>query len=473
MPAANDQQAGAGALMGLLASSDKLSDRLKRVMAAYLMVATTARIGKRWWDRARAELTYTVAVPSDDPIYPTLHAAVLEQLDGTRRRALTARSSTGRGDDVAASPATTGSAPRPPQLALFYDGGREQRLSIEGHTVKIIVDREHQKLMLGGETYRAWQAPDRLVFTTHGAAARDAVIRFVEDVTDRHHSSDRTPDFLIAERWGGWERRDDLPRRSLDTVALRAGQKERLGADLEHFLAQEDRYARLGIPWHRGILLEGPPGTGKTSVAQALATHFGLDVFFVPLGTLDDDARLLQMVTAVRPRSMLVLEDVDVLHAAKHRDAGGDGKALSLSGLLNALDGMATPHGLVTVMTTNHPGVLDDALVRPGRVDVVEHIGYLDDHQLHELVTTFLGPAELPPVQGELTPAAVIEQIKRHEDPAEALDAITDLLTSPTTSPPWEPANTWLHLGVTKVPLPRPWYARGTPPAASSSDEVL
>jgi len=69
-----------------------------------------------------------------------------------------------------------------------------------------------------------------------------------------------------------------------------------------------------------------------------------------------------------------LLEDVDVFHSATERDDEGSG--VTLSGLLNALDGIATPRGLLTVTTTNDPSALDVAVIRPGRVDLSEQFGY-------------------------------------------------------------------------------------------------
>lgn len=70
--------------------------------------------------------------------------------------------------------------------------------------------------------------------------------------------------------------------------------------------------------------------------------------------------------------SMLVLEDVDALFTAgRKRDVESAAHAVSFSGLLNALDGLGAPSGVVLVMTTNHIDNLDPALLRPGRIDTV------------------------------------------------------------------------------------------------------
>lgn len=161
-------------------------------------------------------------------------------------------------------------------------------------------------------------------------------------------------------------------------------------------------------------MYEGPPGTGKTSVARAVASNFGLDVWYMPLADVQKDSQLLSVLSRIGPRSMLLLEDADVFHAATQRN---DDSGVTLSGLLNGLDGISTPHGLLTVMTTNTPDVLDRAIIRPGRIDLVEHFGNADSDQAQRLLNYWYGTAVTLPEGLSLSPAEVIEVCKRNSDP--------------------------------------------------------
>jgi len=162
-----------------------------------------------------------------------------------------------------------------------------------------------------------------------------------------------------------------------------------------------------------------------------------MDIYFLPLADLSDDTTLMQLVSAATPGSMLLLEDVDVLRAARDRGAdekSGDEKGrTSLSGLLNALDGVSSPHGLITVMTSNHKERLDPALVRPGRVDVTERIGLVTGDQVDRLFRLSFGSGWTAPSPGpgELGIAAsdVVGVLKSFSgDPSGAESAVRQLL---------------------------------------------
>jgi len=159
--------------------------------------------------------------------------------------------------------------------------------------------------------------------------------------------------------------------RDFTLVVLEKEMKKMILDDLSWFLKEDtaDFYSSHGIPYHRAYLFFGPPGSGKTSTIFALAGAFERNLCFIQsdIAMTDDNFRIA--VGQAPPKSIIVMEDVDSLFTV-HRETNSKHSSLTFSGFLNAIDGLASPEDVVFVLTTNHPEVLDPALLRPGRVDV-------------------------------------------------------------------------------------------------------
>ena len=137
--------------------------------------------------------------------------------------------------------------------------------------------------------------------------------------------------------------------RKLESVVLKAGQKEDIIADLERFFASHDRYEALGIPWRRGYLLYGPPGTGKTSLVTALASEMKLNVCVLSLASPTvNDEKIANLLSSVPQRSVILIEDVDAFF--RQRDKADTSVKVSYSGFINALDGVAAHEGSVVFL---------------------------------------------------------------------------------------------------------------------------
>ena len=194
----------------------------------------------------------------------------------------------------------------------------------------------------------------------------------------------------------GWVHVVGSRKRALETVILREGLSNFITTDLSSFLNKSDFYYSTGTPYHRGYLLEGPPGGGKSSLVQALATHFDFPLYVLDLKGMRGDDQLRTLFRSISKKSFLLIEDIDTVFLSESRknreEPTGENESrggVTLGGLLNVLDGVFAADGLVIFMTTNHPENLDSALVRPGRIDERIHIDYASPEQAAALFRKF------------------------------------------------------------------------------------
>lgn len=204
----------------------------------------------------------------------------------------------------------------------------------------------------------------------------------------------------------GYVLADRREPRDLETVFLPSAQKARIVADVEAFIATKPTYRRRGTPYRRGYLFTGKPGTGKSSLIFALAARLGRDVFTLNLSSIESDNCLMMAVNEVGPAGVLLIEDIDAARVTHDRVAMAASEApvapgqaaptrqgITLSGLLNALDGVASREGRITFITSNHPEQLDPALLRAGRVDVREEIAPMEAEAAAEMFAAFFPQA--------------------------------------------------------------------------------
>lgn len=231
---------------------------------------------------------------------------------------------------------------------------------------------------------------------------------FVDDVVACHVRRLGVQSSLFAYN-DGWDLLEGYAPRLLDSVILQPGEKQHLVQDIENFRRSKQRYARVGVPYHRGYLFYGPPGTGKTSLVSALAANFGLSIYSINLADFNDRT-LMNAVNQVTPKSVLLFEDIDCMKSSNARvpsntrtnegtkvrdekENVADRNGVTLSGLLNVLDGFYAPTNVLFMMTTNRIETLDEALLRPGRIDYKLYLGKASDRQKVELYSRFFPEA--------------------------------------------------------------------------------
>jgi mitochondrial chaperone BCS1 len=227
-----------------------------------------------------------------------------------------------------------------------------------------------------------------------------------------------------------------LPR-PVESVILTHGLMEDLISDSSNFLSRREWYVQRGIPYRRGYLLHGPPGTGKSSAVVAIASALGMDIAMLSLGdsTLDDNG-ISELFSSIPVNSLVLMEDIDC--AFLERKDGDDKRSkVTFSGLLNAIDGVAAGEGRLLFATTNHIERLDPALIRPGRIDRKLYIGYATANQAERLFARFFPNAaqEWGRDFAQRIPEGIITMstLQTHllmfaDDPQEAIERIDEML---------------------------------------------
>ena len=174
--------------------------------------------------------------------------------------------------------------------------------------------------------------------------------------------------YIFDDYWELLNRRQPRP---ISTVHLDGLELDVL-AYLKNFKSSQNkkRYASLGIPYKKNIMLEGPPGTGKTSLIFAIASELDCNLAIINFNKNMDDNNFMRAIRRLPKKCILVLDDIDALFKERKSNDGMK-NALSFSALLNTLDGLAYRQGLITFMTTNYLCNLDSALKRPGRIDKI------------------------------------------------------------------------------------------------------
>ncbi len=222
---------------------------------------------------------------------------------------------------------------------------------------------------------------------------------------------------------------------------------------LNIFINHPEWYEERGIPHTLGVMLHGIPGAGKTSTIKAIAKDTGRHIFNLALRPYTTCKQLTNLFydenvavtasdgSAINYRIPLnkriyVIEDIDCLtdvvldRTGNHSKKQNHNEVLTLSYLLNLLDGVLETPGRILVITSNYPERIDKALIRPGRIDVKVEFRRADRQFILDMLNHFyecsktLG--DVPAVVADkFTPAEVMETMCMHfKDPDGALEAL-------------------------------------------------
>lgn len=255
--------------------------------------------------------------------------------------------------------------------------------------------------------------------------------------------------------------------RTLDNVFHE--RQEELKQRVEFFLNRKDWYDKRGIPHTLGLLLHGPPGTGKTSTIKAIANIAKRHIINIDLGSVKTKKQLKKLFYDERlevcenmgntnniseyiipiDRRLYVIEDIDAIDSElvlkrtsdnityieepQHENNSGDTSDLDLATILNIIDGTLETPGRILIISSNYPEKLDEALIRPGRIDMLLEYKKCNHTMLHDMFVSFFEKEPDPNTIKDIpeytwTPAEVCQLLfKNFGNPDAALAELVEI----------------------------------------------
>jgi|SRR6185312_180107 len=245
--------------------------------------------------------------------------------------------------------------------------------------------------------------PKEIYHITAFGRSQKYIRSLIEEAKNQYIKDNIEDAKLFSNNSYGWEYAKLLPNRPLDSIFLPNNSVNIIKNDVIWFLENEELYKKWGIPYRRRYLFHGVPGSGKTSLISALASELNLNVYILSLSNTNlTDSSLRELFEGVHPKSIILIEDIDGYFMKRElENIPSDKKSsttkpekkefsrITLSGMLNTMDGLSSTDGSLLFMTTNSILSLDEAMIRPGRVDIKLQFDYAVPEQIEKVFLKF------------------------------------------------------------------------------------
>lgn len=204
------------------------------------------------------------------------------------------------------------------------------------------------------------------------------------DEFKHYHLDHKAKDGIYSHGADGWAKVTSSSDKSFDDIIIDSKLKNTITERIDFFLNNKDFYKKKNLPYKLSMMLHGKSGTGKTSIIKALCTYTNRPLYILEMSRVAP-TKLSQLVASCTG-GILVIEDVDrsgIVNTKQEPIEEDDSSNQSSVGrdhigiIMNAFDGLIEPNDVIIIFTTNHIDKIDEAMLRPGRIDCTFEIGTL------------------------------------------------------------------------------------------------
>ena len=194
---------------------------------------------------------------------------------------------------------------------------------------------------------------------------RTELLRFAEEALKEYrlNSSGGLRVYSVSGSW--WEHAVTRPYRSMASIISADGVPDKILGAIDKWNSEEKEKLDSGENHHLGILLSGEPGTGKTSLAIALASHLKRTLYVLTPANI---STVKDLIVRVPSNCVLLIEECEEIFADRASLEETSERA-RIASILSYFDGPTSKLGVIRIYTTNHPDKLDPGFLREGRVD--------------------------------------------------------------------------------------------------------
>jgi mitochondrial chaperone BCS1 len=240
--------------------------------------------------------------------------------------------------------------------------------------------------------------PREIVNITFIGRNKQKVINFLNKIKEYDSAQNGIKVFNYSE-WGDTFSSIFKDYRPIESLFLPKEQKDSIFSCINWWVNNKQWYKQNGVPYKLGILLYGDPGTGKSSLVWAIASYLKRSIYSLNPSALASETSLIKAMSNIEPGSIVLIEDIDRTTVELNQISGltqticesGKLTKVSMSCILNAIDGVSSVDNRILIVTTNNINQLDPALIRKGRIDKKFEIKLMENTEVDEMAKMFFG----------------------------------------------------------------------------------